>query len=122
MPADVKPATPLPWIVRSLRNRPGECFVQGQRPADMAYAPEIMGDDYEGFGGGEAKDKDAAYIVAACNEYPKLVEDRAKLVAALSDVLDALGALRKPHELTGYGISQDRAEEICAVASLGESA
>jgi hypothetical protein len=34
------------------------------------------------------------------------------LTEALFDVLDALGALSNPNELIGWGISQERADEI----------
>lgn len=65
--------TPLPWIVR-LSPRSDDCFVQGPMPDGMAYAPEIMGDDYNGFGDNETKRADAEFIVRACNVHDDLVK------------------------------------------------
>lgn len=64
--------TPPPWRVRKNRDE-SDCFVQGPQPEDMAYAPEIMGDDYNGFGDYEAKLADAELIVRAVNSHGALV-------------------------------------------------
>ena len=68
-----KPATLLPWRVspiapRSIQQESGiwsvaECTIDG--------------------------DRNAPYIVAACNAYPQLVADRARLVEALRSALSA---------------------------------
>ena len=44
----------------------------------------------------------------------ELADAAPELRDALRDVLDALGAISKWWELTGYGISEERAKEIVA--------
>jgi chromosome segregation ATPase len=43
---------------------------------------------------------------------------RGTLAEALTELLDALGATRKPYELIGYGIAEHRAQEIAALAAV----
>ena len=70
-----KPATPLPFRV-SL-----------ETPSRGAYIKS--GKDRLGT---VKLEDDAAYIVAACNAFPQLVEDRARLVEALRESFSALDA------------------------------
>jgi hypothetical protein len=54
-------------------------------------------------------------IVDAMDE---LIQQRDTLAESLTELLDALGATHKPHELIGYGIAQHRAQEIVALAAV----
>ena len=65
----VRPATPLPWVAH-----------QNQR---FGYA---IRDAKGGNVANRACSNNAAYIVAACNAYPRLLAERAELVAALRTV------------------------------------
>lgn len=72
----------LPWSVRTHTQLP--CFIESEGTPDgdeMPYSLEVMGDDYNGFGGEEQRRVDAAFIVTACNSHDQLV-------AALQDVLE----------------------------------
>lgn len=51
-------------------------------------------------------------------EIEELRKQRDMLAEALTELLDALGATRKPHELIGYGIAEHRAQEIAALAAV----
>lgn len=69
----------------------------------------------------EAQEK----LIKAINDYETAVlrehrmqEQRDTLAEALTELLDALGATRKPHELIGYGIAEHRAQEIVALAAV----
>ena len=55
-------ATPGPWEALG----PPHCpwFVRGPRPANMAYTPQILGDDYTGFGDEEQKEADSKFVAA----------------------------------------------------------
>ena len=69
------PATPLPWKVSKPQH--------GRFPAysiDNGSVKSIAMVSIMARGG---TDQDAAYIVAACNAYPRLLAERAELVAAL---------------------------------------
>ena len=72
-----KPATPLPW---ESPGWDGDARIicaspKGKRRtlAHIEDMPDI----------GVSADANATYIVAACNAYPQLVADRARLIAAL---------------------------------------
>ncbi len=52
------------------------------------------------------------------NEIQGLEQQRDRLEQALVEVLDALGATHKPHELEGYGVTRKRAKEIVAIAAV----
>ncbi len=49
--------------------------------------------------------------------YLETVKQRDRLAESLTELLDALGATHKPHELIGYGITEHRAQEIVALAA-----
>lgn len=56
--------TPEPWRVRTIGD---DCFITAATEPGMAYGPEIMGDDYTGYGDAERKKADARRIVACVN-------------------------------------------------------
>jgi hypothetical protein len=56
-----------PWFIRYSPKNDGQFILSGQRPKDMAYALEILGEDYTGFGDNEQRHKDAEFVVAARN-------------------------------------------------------
>ncbi len=47
-----------------------------------------------------------------------LIKQRDELMEILVEILDALGATHKPHELEGYGITCERAKEITLIAAV----
>jgi small-conductance mechanosensitive channel len=47
-----------------------------------------------------------------------LIKQRNELMEILVDILDALGATHKPHELEGYGITHERAKEIISIVAM----
>jgi len=47
-----------------------------------------------------------------------LIKQRNELMEILVEILDALGATHKPHELEGYGITCERAKEITLIAAV----
>jgi hypothetical protein len=58
------------WKVRERRNREGElldCFIEAPPEGDMAYALEVLGDDYTGYGGVERKLEHCQLIVSLVN-------------------------------------------------------
>ena len=57
--------TKEPWRVRTSPGLP--CFIEAPKENQMAYALEIMGDDYTGYGEEQRREADAARIVAAVN-------------------------------------------------------
>jgi len=97
--------TPLPWIVRSLKNEYHEgCFVECEKETiNKPYGQEILSDDYHE---GLSKEDDAKFIVEACNSYYEL-QDRLKvkhqvnvdlkiqLEAAKSEALRSLSEIEK---------------------------
>ena len=58
-------ATPAPWIKRAMPETDFECFVQGPKSEGMAYACEILGDDYNGFGDDEQRMHDVEFVAAS---------------------------------------------------------
>ncbi|MFA5526940.1 MAG: hypothetical protein WC992_08955 [Acholeplasmataceae bacterium] len=58
--------TKEPWEVREFPDG-SDCFVTAKKEGKMAYGPEIMGDDYTGYGDYERKKADAKRIVACVN-------------------------------------------------------
>ena len=82
-----KPATPLPWTVAQAGD-------PNNVPRIMSPAGGVAVLCINRFMGDKGPSKDelqqAAYIVAACNAYPRLVADRARLVEALRDAIPAL--------------------------------
>lgn len=54
----------------------------------------------------------------AINDIVRVKYQRDTLAEALTELLDALGATHKPHELIGYGIAEHRAQEIVALAAV----
>lgn len=72
-PTDSAPQA-MNWQVRERRAPNGElldCFVEAPREGDMAYALEVLGDDYEGYGGIERKLEHCKLIVARVNAAPQ---------------------------------------------------
>ncbi len=60
----------LGWKVRERRGPEGDlrdCFVEAPQSENMAYGLEVLGDDYEGYGGVEAKLQHCQMIVAWAN-------------------------------------------------------
>ena len=68
-----QPATPLPWKV-SPYSSPAAIVAGGLNVAFMSRTRP------------QHRDADATYLVYAANELPKLVAQRARLVAALEDI------------------------------------
>ena len=58
--------TKEPWEVREFPDG-SDCFITAEKEGKMAYGPEIMGDDYTGYGDIERKKADARRIVACVN-------------------------------------------------------
>jgi chromosome segregation ATPase len=68
----------------------------------------------------EERKKETLFIEAmegAITKIDALEKQRDTLAEALLELLDALGATSKPHELMGYGISKYRAQQIIALAA-----
>jgi hypothetical protein len=53
--------TQEPW---EIREHGDDCFITAAEKGGMAYGPEIMGDDYTGYGDEVRKKADAKRIVA----------------------------------------------------------
>ena len=93
-----KPATPLPWTYREDTYQPNWWQIWTY-DGGMGTVAEAIGSE-----------TNAAYIVAACNAYPGLLAERAKLIGALrkcasrypddtaGDFADARVLLRKIRE------------------------
>lgn len=77
----MKPITKLPWF----QDPTGDCGPQYVGPADGVHFTTIA-----------YKKRDAAYIVHACNAYPRLVEALigSQMSNAAVDLLRELGELR----------------------------
>ena len=106
----MKPATPLPWTSvapSATRNVSSFSIRSGDRPiAALSYYPYTQ----------EARNRteaDAAYIVAACNAYPQLLDDRRRLVEALRCV--AIGP--RPGAWPNVAVNNARA----LLAEIGEA-
>lgn len=98
------PHTKEPWFVREAPDG-SDCIITAEREPGMAYGPEIMGDDYTGYGGLERKKADARRITAcvnACKGYKirdleetgsygvmliRLAHERDELLAALRNLV-----------------------------------
>jgi hypothetical protein len=85
-----KPATALPWKTsRALRG--GDVAILATSITANDGYPVIVAEAFETLrhrdeqSAQEAADN-AAYIVTACNAYPRLLSERAELVAALKDI------------------------------------
>jgi hypothetical protein len=79
-------ASTAPWIKRD--HRLGEehgCIVQGQKPEGMAYNLEVLGDDYEGFGGDKQRALDVSFVADAHLNIALLKECHERLVEAERD-------------------------------------
>lgn len=65
----------LGWVVRERRRADGtlqDCFVEAPREGNMAYALEVLGDDYTGYGDVERKHEHCKQIVAWANSCSNL--------------------------------------------------
>lgn len=49
-------------------------MVVGQKPPSMAYAPCILADDYNGFGGWPVREADHLLVAAMRNALPALLD------------------------------------------------
>ena len=78
----MKPATPLPWHVTHQRHTDQSFDVVSLCTMGGATVVAATGKSADAM---SPNGRDAAYIVAACNAYPQLVEDRRRLVEALRD-------------------------------------
>ena len=91
----IEPSTPLPWHI-GMREGHNANMILSYSGADQYNDPHVCSvsgiwinqpidkvRDCEGFA-------NAAYIVAACNAYPRLEAERADLVAALRSMIAAL--------------------------------
>jgi len=98
-----KPATPLPWAMRQQYL----CRAMSDGSIPVASSTPIS------FGSVNVRDLDAAYIVAACNAYPRLV-------AALRGVMTEFVGDRGAHNLLGCdaGVVADYARAL--LRELGE--
>ena len=93
------PSTPLPWSV----DKPGcvnkvcDCWLLAEATRYQA-------------------EKNAAYIVEACNAYPRLIEEREKLIEALSN----LSLANKQAALEGRGLQEyeEWTQALVVLASL----
>lgn len=73
-PIEQKPVACLGWSVRERRSADGElldCFVEAPREGNMAYALEVLGDDYTGYGDVERKLEHCKLIVSLVNNAPQ---------------------------------------------------
>ena len=90
----IKPATPLQWTVE----RGDGCFTirhaEDGRICSLHYAHGIKAQF-------DCQKQDAVYIVHACNAYPRLEAERAKLITALRECMNTLTARGMPtqHEM-----------------------
>ena len=98
-----KPATPLPWILTHQESF-DYCFdIVSPQPDGGVYIAST----------GSSKDvdspcgKNAAYIVAACNAYPQLLDDRARLLEALREIV--CPTMDAWHNLTSTNAAKARA-------------
>lgn len=112
--------TKEPWHIRELRD---DCFITAEIEPGMAYGPEIMGDDYTGYGDNDRKKADARRIVAcvnACASIPtELLETEYKddgLYNALADFNQQVFELRNQREL-----HTQRAELFVALERLEQA-
>ena len=113
-----KPATALPWNMQD-GGRSNLAHVEAEK--DGAQVCSIN----------KARVADAAYIVAACNAYPKLIEDRRRLVEALrdrllyaTDVEYRVVADAKAAEATAGNVTHEEAQnerDADLLAELGEA-
>lgn len=78
-----KPATPLPTLAVDWKDASVSLYTLGHLPHDCVLATSKD----------SSKGKTFEAIVAACNSYPKLIEDRRRLVEALRHTMNALAAL-----------------------------
>lgn len=109
----------LGWRVRERRSTDGElldCFVEAPKAAGMAYALEVLGDDYNGYGDVEGKLKHCQMIVAWANAAPQAseavrnaaLEDRAAIeaMAHLCTIANFGGTLEQAKDLAARGIQR----------------
>ena len=84
-----KPATPLPWKIVSERANEGMTApVESEVRGDNRQVAVRLGRLYN-----DSQKADAAYIVTACNAYPRLLAEREELVKALREACSQLAAV-----------------------------
>ena len=104
----VKPATPLPWTHSGAAIR-----CPGYPQANGSFTLACTGDDETPHNDAQAQKSDAAYIVAACNAYPKLVE-------ALRATVQTADEFAQEHQLAGESACITVARAL--LRELGEAA
>ena len=91
----IKPATPLPWKIVSERANEGMTApVESEVRGDNRQVAVRLGRLYN-----DSQKADAAYIVTACNAYPRLLAEREELVKVLRNVMDGFVGDRGAHNL-----------------------
>ena len=99
-PADVKPATPLPW--RNERSDQGElCIYHQWDNAGTRQRISTM-ENVDG-------QQNAAYIVHACNAYPQLVADREEMREYLRSIIRNSPALPDANPAEMFAFKEGRA-------------
>ncbi len=84
-----EPGTPLPWNAHH-DEYGDEWWFGGKRGPGQWVIEGPNGDDVAVYGGADATEHNAAYIVYAANKLPELEAERARLVAMLQKTLDVL--------------------------------
>ena len=109
----IKPATPLPWYKESPMQG-----IRAVSPYGRLYMAHQSPDH-------KVREQDAAYIVAACNAYPRLIAEREELIAALREIVSKAQpqtvSMGKPFT-DPFSISYPReiSAAIALLARLGE--
>lgn len=117
MSTNHKPATPLPWHMRSFRSL--RSFIEAPKANGMAYGLDVCGDDYTGYGDDEARDANMRYILHACLAYQQLVEEAGVTYQAISALLNGRSDVPPDVLALAQGVTQ-RIRTL--LAELGESA
>lgn len=102
--------TKEPWIAEGTVD---SCHISGQTVVRQNDMTPIAYFAYDG----DAKRAVACVSACAGIENP---EDLPLALAALSTLVDALGASNRPHELEGWGLDEKQRNEICRLALLGK--
>jgi hypothetical protein len=113
------------WVVRERRNPSGDlidCFVEAPKEGEMAYALEVLGDDYTGYGEVERKLEHCKLIVssvnatlAAPNGAVAVSEVMTQIQAKLKIMLASATALDDGDCVTGYQIKNGALHAILGI-------